>query len=224
MRNVSAKFGLNGDGRSTNKGGRKLRPVQDNTRPDILRRWAASEISRARNWEPEPYRPRVTRNDGLPEGTRYTDDGCDVSPSCLECPLAVCKLDDPVNMWESRQERRRRIFELRKQRVPPAELQRAFKVSKRTVDRAIATGGEMDMPEVEQDELPGIDPYSMPLHEFKPRQKNAPAFRHKVQSAVYPKSCRTCGGDMCVNFVSREASCVQCSRLWGQVELGERSA
>lgn len=32
---------------------------------------------------------------GLPENTVYQDTGCDLAPSCLECPLALCKYDDP---------------------------------------------------------------------------------------------------------------------------------
>ena len=32
---------------------------------------------------------------GLPENTVYEDTGCDLAPSCLECPLALCKYDDP---------------------------------------------------------------------------------------------------------------------------------
>ena len=35
------------------------------------------------------------RSDTLPENTRYKDDGCDVSSSCLGCPLAKCRYDDP---------------------------------------------------------------------------------------------------------------------------------
>ena len=31
--------------------------------------------------------------DGLPEDTRYTDDGCNLSPSCLSCPFPYCVSD-----------------------------------------------------------------------------------------------------------------------------------
>ncbi len=31
---------------------------------------------------------------GLPENTVYRDTGCDSAPSCLDCPLALCKYDD----------------------------------------------------------------------------------------------------------------------------------
>ena len=33
------------------------------------------------------------RRDALPEGTTYIDTGCDLSPSCLECPFARCRYD-----------------------------------------------------------------------------------------------------------------------------------
>lgn len=35
----------------------------------------------------------VPRRDALPEFTVYTDTGCEVSASCLKCPLAVCRYD-----------------------------------------------------------------------------------------------------------------------------------
>ena len=35
----------------------------------------------------------VAFRDGLPEHTQYTDTGCEVSPSCLRCPLPVCRYD-----------------------------------------------------------------------------------------------------------------------------------
>ena len=39
------------------------------------------------------------REDALPEGSAYLvggmDDGCEVSLSCLSCPLPLCKFDDP---------------------------------------------------------------------------------------------------------------------------------
>ena len=63
------------------------------------------------------------RSDTLPENTRYKDDGCDVSSTCLDCPLPLCKYDDPG--WLQRESRRTRddeIFGLREKRVPVAEI------------------------------------------------------------------------------------------------------
>ena len=31
----------------------------------------------------------------LPENATYRDDGCDIHPSCLSCPLPVCRYDIP---------------------------------------------------------------------------------------------------------------------------------
>ena len=33
--------------------------------------------------------------DAIPEFYHYEDTGCEVSPSCLNCPLPQCKYDDP---------------------------------------------------------------------------------------------------------------------------------
>ncbi|MCH8176593.1 MAG: hypothetical protein IIC09_00005 [Proteobacteria bacterium] len=37
----------------------------------------------------------LVRTDTLPENTRYPDRGCDLAPVCIDCPLTVCKHDDP---------------------------------------------------------------------------------------------------------------------------------
>ncbi len=34
--------------------------------------------------------------DSVPEFYHYEDSGCEVSRSCLRCPLSRCKYDDPV--------------------------------------------------------------------------------------------------------------------------------
>ncbi|MGH2586759.1 MAG: helix-turn-helix domain-containing protein [Dehalococcoidia bacterium] len=33
--------------------------------------------------------------DGLPENTPYRDDGCDIHPHCLTCPLPACRYEMP---------------------------------------------------------------------------------------------------------------------------------
>lgn len=38
---------------------------------------------------------RAKRNGTLPENTVYRDDGCDIHPHCLTCPLPVCRYDVP---------------------------------------------------------------------------------------------------------------------------------
>jgi hypothetical protein len=95
------------------------------------------------------------RADTLPENMRYADDGCEESPSCLNCPLPVCKYDDPG--WLKREDRRVRddeIFRLRKQGVPVPELSRQFRVSTRTVHRVIQRGGAPESDAADDDEGP----------------------------------------------------------------------
>lgn len=95
------------------------------------------------------------RSDTLPENTRYQDDGCEASSSCLSCPLAMCKYDDPG--WLRRQDRGLRddeIFRLRKIGVPVPELARQFRVSTRTVHRIIQRGGCSDVAVTEADSGP----------------------------------------------------------------------
>lgn len=38
---------------------------------------------------------RQPRRDALPENTHYADTGCDLHSSCLTCPLARCRYDEP---------------------------------------------------------------------------------------------------------------------------------
>ena len=82
------------------------------------------------------------RSDTLPENTRYRDDGCDAAVTCLECPLSLCKYDDPG--WLQRENRRTRddeIFRLRSQQIPVAEISKRFGISTRTVHRIVQRGG-----------------------------------------------------------------------------------
>lgn len=37
--------------------------------------------------------------DALPEFYNYRDEGCEVAPACLRCPLDHCKYDDP-QAWQ----------------------------------------------------------------------------------------------------------------------------
>lgn len=97
------------------------------------------------------------RSDTLPENTRYADDGCDLSTSCLNCPLPICKYDDPG--WTRRQDRGQRddeIFRLRKAGLPVPELARQFKVSTRTVHRIVQRGGSSTTAVVESDSGPTL--------------------------------------------------------------------
>ncbi|MFN8559648.1 MAG: helix-turn-helix domain-containing protein [Dehalococcoidia bacterium] len=37
----------------------------------------------------------MSASDHLPEQLHYRDDGCEISPKCLECPLPACRYDMP---------------------------------------------------------------------------------------------------------------------------------
>ena len=95
------------------------------------------------------------RSDTLPENTRYRDDGCDAALTCLECPLSLCKYDDPG--WLQRENRRTRddeIFRLRSQQVSVAEISKRFGISTRTVHRVVQRGGATPLASDEE----GVNP------------------------------------------------------------------
>lgn len=56
------------------------------------------------------YEAEVSVMDVLPERYPYRDEGCEVSPSCLECPLPQRKYDDPG--WLQRYKRNERDREV----------------------------------------------------------------------------------------------------------------
>jgi len=95
------------------------------------------------------------RSDTLPENTRYRDDGCDAALTCLECPLSLCKYDDPG--WLQRENRRTRddeIFRLRSQQVAVTEISKRFSISTRTVHRIVQRGGATPLASDEE----GVNP------------------------------------------------------------------
>ncbi len=79
------------------------------------------------------------RADTLPENTNYRDDGCDISRSCLDCPLPVCKFDNPG--WMRRASRHRRdesvVQARRVEGLGVVELADRFKLSSRTIHRIL---------------------------------------------------------------------------------------
>jgi hypothetical protein len=95
-----------------------------------------SEIRIARSAPPAPKR----RHDSLPEFTRYRDDGCDISASCLSCPLPRCRYEEPGGLRSLLNEQRdRQIIQLRLKGVPVDALADHFGVSRRTVFRVIGS-------------------------------------------------------------------------------------
>lgn len=82
---------------------------------------------------------RLVRADTLPENINYRDDGCEVSYSCLVCPLPICKFDDPGWLQrESRQSRDEAMITARRlESLSVAEIAERFEVSTRTVHRVL---------------------------------------------------------------------------------------
>ena len=76
----------------------------------------------------------IVRIDTLPEGIRYRDVGCSISPSCLNCPLPECRYDEDAAK-KVRARRDRRVRALKRNHVPVDEIARQFSVSTRTVYR-----------------------------------------------------------------------------------------
>lgn len=90
--------------------------------------------------EERPKRKR-RRSDGLPEFTRYRDDGCEVSDSCLTCPLPRCRYEEPGGLRAVLNEMRdRQMTQLRRKGATVDELAGRFGVSRRTVFRVLGSG------------------------------------------------------------------------------------
>jgi hypothetical protein len=98
------------------------------------------------------------RSDTLPEHSTYRDDGCDMHVSCLDCPLLMCKYDDPG--WIQRENRRCRdeaiIRARRREEASVPSIAARFGVSTRTVHRVLQTGGATRTNEEPEDEGPRI--------------------------------------------------------------------
>ena len=78
-----------------------------------------------------------TMTDQGPEYYHYEDTGCEVSPSCLSCPLPQCKYDDPV--WFQRHRRLARDLKvwstMQSERLTADEAAQRFSVTVRTIFR-----------------------------------------------------------------------------------------
>lgn len=83
---------------------------------------------------------RQVRSDALPEHLDYRDDGCDLFPSCLSCPLPRCRYDVPGGVRAMlNQERDHQIRVLREDvGLSVDDIADRFQVSRRTVFRALA--------------------------------------------------------------------------------------
>lgn len=94
---------------------------------------------------PDTPLDRPGRVDALPEHTDYSDTGCDLYPSCLNCPLPRCRYEDPGGAAAMlRVGRNASIVRLAQEDgMSVDELSAAFGLSRRTIFRVLrgARGG-----------------------------------------------------------------------------------
>ena len=88
-------------------------------------------------------RHRIPLVDRRPEETHYRDTGCELAPSCLQCPMERCVYDEPEGgRGAERASRDAEIYKLyREQRQDIQALAARFGVSRRTIHRAVARQG-----------------------------------------------------------------------------------
>jgi hypothetical protein len=76
--------------------------------------------------------------DLLPDEIDWRDEGCEVFPSCLNCPLPRCVEEEPRGQQRLRlAARNRRMVELRQSGKSVRDIAGLFGVSQRTVERAL---------------------------------------------------------------------------------------
>lgn len=92
-----------------------------------------------------PSRPSPEPMANLP------DDGCDVAPSCFECPLPDCKHADPApyQRWRHSQRDRPIMDAIQQRGLSPAAAER-FGVSTRQIYRVIRRNRPTDLSEQER--------------------------------------------------------------------------
>ena len=84
---------------------------------------------------------KKVRSDTLPENTNYQDNGCDISQSCLNCHLTLCKYDDDkFSVGKNKLNRDKEIYQLNSEGKSILDLSRKYNLSKRTIQRSIKIG------------------------------------------------------------------------------------
>jgi DNA invertase Pin-like site-specific DNA recombinase len=78
-----------------------------------------------------------TVEDLLPEHVRYRDQGCDLFPSCLECPLPRCRHDWPERRQVAKELRNEEVVRLHREGETITELAGRYRVSTRTIYRIV---------------------------------------------------------------------------------------
>ena len=86
---------------------------------------------------------RRVRSDALPEEIQYRDDGCDVHPRCLTCPLPRCRYDEPgglramLNAYRDEQ-----VVAQRRDGAPVDQIAERYGLSRRTVFRILSSASD----------------------------------------------------------------------------------
>ena len=84
---------------------------------------------------------RKVRIDALPEHVAYRDGGCDLAPTCLRCPLARCRYDEPGGARKLfRGARDGAVLVRRGEGLAINGLASEFGISRRSVFRILARG------------------------------------------------------------------------------------
>lgn len=79
--------------------------------------------------------------DLLPEHTHYRDNGCEVSPRCVECPLPRCRYELPGGLSGLRRRgRNANVLAFHRRGSSIDTLARDFNLSRRTIFRIVASG------------------------------------------------------------------------------------
>ena len=112
----------------------------------------------------------------------HRDDGCEFSPSCLACPRAICKYDDPG--WNQRRNKRVRdavIHHARDAGMPVSEIARQLGISDRTVHRVCSQPLKVREPEDDMAAVPLLPRLAQlgRRPRAKSRRPNPPLFRCK---------------------------------------------
>lgn len=121
---------------------------------------------------PGQVRKKV-RSDALPEYTRYRDDGCDIHPICLTCPLPRCRYEEPGGLRAILNEYRdRQIASLRKKGASVDELAGQFGISRRTIFRVLGSNKTTQ-------QGPTITPIRSPIESGRAPIAEAPSRAHE---------------------------------------------
>ncbi|MEX1253052.1 MAG: hypothetical protein WEE64_01795 [Dehalococcoidia bacterium] len=110
------------------------------TDQDLLARRGLDAIRADHFRHPNGRRVRV---DALPEYLAFRDAGCDLSPTCLRCPLEHCRYDEPGGARKLLQgSRDGAVCQRRAEGAAIDVVASEFGLSRRSVFRILAAGRE----------------------------------------------------------------------------------